>query len=289
MKLTKNDRLGFILFMTPGIIMFLLFFILPVGYVAIVSTLKWNGMTEPVFAGFDNYIALCKNAVFRQSVLNNVIWALVAACVQVPFALLMGLILNEKPRGWKVYRTIYFFPQVISGAALAMLWKAMYNSEYGMINGILKGVGLEHLTQNWLGNLDTAFPSMLMFWVFYIGYYMVIMMSEMSSVDRDFYEAAAIDGASKIQQAWFVSIPMIKSSILTCVTLASVMALRQFEQVYLMTNGGPANSTTVMGLHLYKEVQNARYGVASANAVIMILIGAIVIIGLRRSFRSRKA
>lgn len=273
------------LFMTPALVLFVLFFIIPVGYVLVVSLFKWNGMSAASFVGVKNYFTIWKDPVFRRSVINNVIWALVASCVQVPLSVLMALILNRKPRGWKFFRTVYFFPQVISGVALAMLWSAMYNSEYGLINGILHAIGRGDLAINWLGTLSTALPALLIYWVFYIGYYMVIVMSDLSGVDKDFYEAAEIDGASKIQQAWFISLPMIKSSILTCMTLAAVLGLRQFEQVYLLTNGGPANRTSTMVLYLYKQIQNTRYGPANAASVMLICVGVVVILGIRALFK----
>lgn len=285
MKPTKKDRLGMALFMTPALVLFILFFIIPVGYVLVVSLFKWNGMSAASFVGVKNYFTIWKDPVFRRSVINNVIWALVASCVQVPLSVLMALILNRKPRGWKFFRTVYFFPQVISGVALAMLWSAMYNSEYGLINGILHAIGRGDLAINWLGTLSTALPALLIYWVFYIGYYMVIVMSDLSGVDKDFYEAAEIDGASKIQQAWFISLPMIKSSILTCMTLAAVLGLRQFEQVYLLTNGGPANRTSTMVLYLYKQIQNTRYGPANAASVMLICVGVVVILGIRALFK----
>jgi len=287
MKPTKKDRLGMVLFMAPALVLFVLFFILPVAYVLIVSLFKWNGMTAAAFVGFKNYATIWKDSVFRRSVINNILWALVAACIQVPLSVLMALILNRKPRGWKFFRTVYFFPQVISGVALAMLWSAMYNSEYGLINGILRAVGRSDLAINWLGTLNTALPALLIYWVFYIGYYMVIVMSDLAGVDRDFYEAAEIDGASKIQQAWFISLPMIKSSVLTCMTLAAVLGLRQFEQVYLLTNGGPANRTSTMVLYLYKQIQNTRYGLANAASVMLICVGVVVILGIRALFKIR--
>lgn len=285
MKLSKHDRIGLATFMLPGLILFLMFFILPVIYVLVVSLFKWDGMTRALFVGVENYLNIWKSAVFRRSVGNNLIWALAATCVQVPLAVLMALILNERPRGWKVFRTIYYFPQVISGVALAMLWSAMYNSEYGLINGILKLLGRGDLAKNWLGTLQTALPAVLIYWVFYVGYYMVIVMSDLSGISKDYYEAADIDGAGKIRQAFYISLPLAKYSILTCVTLAAVMSLRQFEQVFLLTNGGPANRTSTMVLYLYKQIQDMRYGPANAASVMLILVGVLVIISIRSLFR----
>jgi len=274
--------------MAPAVALVILFFVIPVIYVAVVSLLKWNGITTPHFNNIKNFTLLFKDKTFVRSVINNVIWAGVAAGIQVPLAMLMAIILSRKPRGWKFFRTVYFFPQVISGIALATLWRSVYNAESGLLNGILRAVGAGHLACDWLGGIKTAFPAVLIYWVFYVGYYMVIMMADISTIDQDYYEAATIDGASEFQQAIHITIPLIKrSSLLTCVTLASVMGLRQFEQVYMLTNGQPAGTTSTIVLYLYKKLQDANYGMASASAIILIVVGAVFIVCIRKLFEER--
>jgi ABC-type sugar transport systems, permease components len=128
----------------------------------------------------------------------------------------------------------------------------------------------------------------LIYWVFYIGYYMVIMMADITTIDTSYYEAAVIDGATDFQQAIYITIPLIKNtSLLTCITLASVMGLRQFEQVYMLTNGQPANTTSTIVLYMYKKMQDTNYGVASASAVILIIVGVIFIVCIRKLFEGR--
>ena len=289
MKPTKSDRKVLIAFLAPAIALVLLFFVIPVIYVAVVSLLKWNGLTSAEFKGIDNFIALFKDKAFLRSILNNVIWAATAAAIQVPLAMLMAIILSRKPKGWKFFRTVYFFPQVISGIALATMWRHIYNAESGLLNGLLRLVGLEHLACDWLGGMNTAFPSVLIYWVFYVGYYMVIMMADITTIDESYYEAALLDGASPFQQAIHITIPLIKNtSLLTCVTLASVMGLRQFEQVYLLTNGQPANTTSTMVLYLYKQMQTGNYGRSSAAAMVLIVVGALFIVTIRTLFSEQK-
>ena len=289
MKLTRSDKRALVAFLAPAVALVVLFFVVPVIYVAVVSLLKWNGITSAHFNGVKNFALLFKDKTFVRSVINNVIWAGVAACIQVPLAMLMAIILSRKPRGWKFFRTVYFFPQVISGIALATLWRSVYNAESGLLNGILTAVGAGHLACDWLGGIKTAFPAVLIYWVFYVGYYMVIMMADISTIDQDYYEAATIDGASEFQQAIHITIPLIKrSSLLTCVTLASVMGLRQFEQVYMLTNGQPAGTTSTIVLYLYKKLQDANYGMASASAIILIVVGAVFIVCIRKLFEERK-
>ena len=236
--------------MAPALIIMLVFFVIPVIYVVVVSFLKWNGISTASFTD-----------------------------------ILMAIILSRKPRGWKFFRTVYFFPQVISGIALATLWRAIYSADTGLLNGLLRSVGLGSVARDWLGTVDTAFPAVLIYWVFYVGYYMVIMMADITTIDTSYYEAATIDGASDFQQAIYITIPLIKrTSLLTCITLASVLGLRQFEQVYMLTNGGPANTTSTMVLYMYKKLQDTNYGMASASAVILIIVGVIFIVCIRALF-----
>ena len=274
--------------MTPALVLMLVFFVLPVIYVIVISFMKWNGINTPAFVNLRNFMLLFRDKAFKRSVINNVIWALVAGFIQVPLAMIMAIILSRKPKGWKFFRAVYFFPQVISGIALATLWRAIYRADTGLLNALLNSVGLGHLAKDWLGTLSTAFPSVLIYWIFYVGYYMVIMMADITTIDDSYYEAATIDGATDFQQAIYITIPLIrKTSLLTCVTLASVMGLRQFEQVYMLTNGGPANSTSTIVLYMYKKLQDANYGMASASAVILIIIGVVFIVCIRKIFEGR--
>ena len=289
MKLTKSDRGPLFAFLAPAVFLVIMFFVIPVIYVCVVSFLKWDGISAASFRGITNFTKLFNDKAFVRSVTNNIIWAAVAACIQVPLAMLMAIILSRKPKGWKFFRTVYFFPQVISGIALATMWRAVYNAESGLLNNILISMGAGRFACDWLGGIKTAFPACLIYWVFYIGYYMVIMMADITTIDETYYEAATIDGATDFQQAIHITIPLIKnSSLLTCVTLASVMGLRQFEQVYMLTNGGPANRTSTIVLYLYKKLQDSNYGMAAASAIILIIVGAVFIVCIRKLFAERR-
>ncbi len=276
MKVTGKTRAGIILFLFPTIFLFAAFFIYPI------IDLSANSFTKAgEFSGLANYAKVLGDPIFQRAIGNNIVWALTASLIQVPLAMFVAILLSYKMRGWKFFRTVYFLPQVISGVALATMWAAVYNAEYGLLNGILRSVGLESLTRNWLGTLETAFASILIYWVFYVGYYMVIMLADIQSIPEDIFEAAAIDGAGKLRTAFRVTIPLIRESLVMCMTLAAIFGLRQFEQVYLLTNGGPANRTMVMVLYLYNEMQKFEYNTSSAAAILLIILGVIVIVGLR--------
>lgn len=288
MKVNKEAKIGIILFLLPALILFIAFFLFPVFYVGVMSLFDWNGISNATFTGFENYKDIFSDRVFWISIRNNIIWALAHVCLQVPMALMMALILSKKPRFWKFFRTVYFFPQVISGIAIASMWSAVFNSEFGLLNGLLRLIGLDGLAKNWLGTPSTAFPCVLIYGLFYIGYYMVIMMAGITGIDQEYYEAARIDGASRLQMDFHITIPLIKYSIMTCTTLAAVFGLRTFEQVFLLTNGGPANRTSVVVLYLYNQMKDNNYGGANASSVMLVLVGAVVIVTIRKLFTLKK-
>ncbi|AJY75137.1 carbohydrate ABC transporter permease [Paenibacillus beijingensis] len=288
MQRTTGFRTGSLLFLLPALLLFAAYFIYPVGYVVTISLMKWDGLSRPEFVGLRNFMGLFQDDVFRTSIRNNLIWAFAEGFIQVPLAILVALLLSRKPKGWKLLRTIYFFPHVISGIALAMMWSAVYNNEYGLLNGFLQWIGLPQWQHNWLGGLGTAFPSVLAYGLLYIGYFMVIILAEISSIPKSYYEAASIDGATRMQQDWHITLPLIRGAVATCVTLAMVYGLRQFEQVFLLTGGGPANSSSVLVLYLYKELQNFHYGTANALGTVLIAVGVAVIVTVRKLFGAAK-
>ena len=286
MKIKKDEIIWLILFITPAIGLFLLFFIIPILFLFITSFTNWDGISAD-FIGIDNYVKLLNNKTFIRSIINNLYWCLTAAFITVPLALIIALLLAHRSRGWKVFRTILFIPQVVSSAAIALLWLALYNSEYGLVNYLLDYIGLsEYKNHNWLGSLRTAQPALIAFSLCYVGYFMVIMLAKTAGISDDYYDAATIDGASQFQKDLHITAPLIKSTFFLCIILAVIFNLRQFEFVYLMTNGGPANRTSVLVLYIWKELSIQRLGLGNAAGVIMIALGAILLIIMRKILKS---
>lgn len=281
MYLRKEDRWKLFLFLLPALILFIVYFLYPLVYVFVMSFYKWDAFSPPEFKGLANYINIFKDKIFTRSLRNNLTWAAVDMFIKVPLAMIMALILAKKIRGWKFFRTVYFLPQVISGIAMAAMWSAVFNYDYGLLNGLVKLFGGSRV--NWLGNVDIAFICVISYGVLYIGYFMVIMMADITGIDDTYYEAAALDGASSFQTDIHITIPMIRSSLATCVTLAAVFGLRTFEQVYQLTEGGPANRTMTMVLYIYKKMSGNIYGSANAAAVVLVLIGIIVMTVVRKA------
>lgn len=236
------------------------------------------------FNGLANYGKLLGDPTFRKALGNNVIWALCQGFIQVPLACLVAMILVRKPHFWRSLRTIYYLPNVISTVALAMVWVAIYNVE-GPLNAILGALfGAEK--RNWLGNPDTALFAVIFQTVIYIGYFMIILLASSMNIPRSLYEAAEIDGAGTLQQELNITLPMLRGSLITTMTLAMAYGMRHFESTFLMTGGGPAYATTTMGIDLYLKMDALRYSEASTAGVFLIIMGTVVITVLRKLFGS---
>jgi len=273
-----------VLFLLPVSVLFFFFFIYPFLFTIYTSFTSWRGIGSMKFNGLANYAKLLGDPTFRKALGNNVVWALSQGFIQVPLACLIAMILVRKPRFWRSLRTIYYLPNVISTVALAMVWVAIYNVE-GPLNAILGALfGAEK--RNWLGNPDTALFAVIFQTVIYIGYFMIILLASAMNIPRSLYEAAEIDGASTFQQELSITLPMLRGSLITTMTLAMAYGMRHFESTFLMTGGGPAYATTTMGIDLYLKMDALRYSEASTEGVFLILMGTVVITVLRKIFGS---
>ena len=286
---SRRNTLGILLFLLPVLTLYVMYFLWPLGFIFVTSTLKWNGVSPPEFLGAGNYIDNFRNSTFLLSLKNNIIWLFSNGILQIGMAAVVALILARRPRGWRFLRTVYFLPNVISQVAIAMMWKALYNAEYGAINQFLVKIGLEHLTRNWLGEIGTALPAVIIQQIFYIGYFMIIILASVMTIPNSLYEAAEIDGASVLQQELHITIPMIKEILVTAVTLAMAYGLRHFEATFLLTDGGPANRTSVLGIMLYKRLGALRYGRAASISATLVILGLIMIVLIRGTVGRRSS
>lgn len=277
-----SNLLGRTLFLLPVSILFLAFFVYPFIFTVMTSFTSWRGIGSMKFNGIANYTKLISDPTFRKALVNNIIWAMCQGFIQVPLAAIVAMILVRKPKGWKFMRTVYYLPNVISTVALAMVWVAMYNVT-GPVNAIL-GKLFGMAPKNWLGDPSTALGAVIFQTVIYIGYFMIVLLASAMNIPKTLYGAAEIDGASTLQQEYHITLPMLRGSLVTTMTLAMAYGIRHFESTYLMTGGGPAYATTTMGIDLYLKMDALRYSEASTAGVFLILLGTVVISLLRKLF-----
>lgn len=272
-KLLK-DKKAIFLFTFPTFLLFTVIVVLPIFFSIHYSTLQWDGFSKSVFVGLSNYRSLFVDNTdgFVQSVVNSLVLALISVGIQLPISLLLALILARGVRGERFFRTVYFIPVIISTVVIGQLWMKIYNADYGMLNTVLRALGLGKYANAWLADTRTALASVFiaMLWQ-YIGYHMLLMYAGAKSISPDIYEAARIDGASETQMAFRITIPLMKPILCVCVIFAVTGSFKAFDLIYVMTGGGPLHATEVPTTLMYTTIfSRYQYGYGSAMAIFII-------------------
>jgi multiple sugar transport system permease protein/raffinose/stachyose/melibiose transport system permease protein len=276
------------LYLAPAFLLITVFFVAPLLFVLYMSFQQWAGLGPVTFVGFGNFADLLGDLTFRTAVKNTLLWAAVGIFLHTPLCLLVALMLAKHPPFWKTLRTVYFFPSVISTTAIAFLWYFIFHVDIGLLNSVLNAVGLDGLARPWLSDPRTALWATQTPFLLYIGFGMVLFLTQISAIPREYYEAATIDGASHWQQDLHISLPLLRRTIAMQVLLVVGYVLKMFEYPFLMTSGGPANSTTNLSLYIYRKMITANeYGMSMAAGLVTLLLGlmmlSIVFLFLRRS------
>jgi raffinose/stachyose/melibiose transport system permease protein len=282
-RATPGMGLGIAVSLLPAALLFGAFFLIPLGVVIVTSLSDW-GPIEFAFVGLDNYRLLLADDAFWAALRNTALFAAAAALIQVPVGVAVAIILSRRIRGWRLLRTIYFLPNIVSGAALALVYVTFYNPRYGLLNQALGTVGLDS-TRDWLYDVDTALPAIAATWVFTAGLVIVLVMAEIAAIPGEVLDAARVDGASRWQTTRHITLPLLRNAIGVCVILVLLFTLAYFDGVYIMTGGGPANHTLTLSLYAFQEYSNSNWGYANAVGVLLIVFGLLVIVAVRALFR----
>jgi ABC-type sugar transport system permease subunit len=235
--------------------------------------------------GLDNYRKLPSDPVVVQAVLNNVIWTVVTIVFPVVIGLVLAVLLNGKVRGKPVLRLIFYTPAVLPLVSVASIWGWLYNPQYGAINAFLRAVGLDSLAQPWLGQDSTALAATMVpaIWL-RVGFPMLLYLAALQSINPDLYEAATMDGASRWQQFWHITMPGLKPAHYVTIALSVIDSFKVFDLIYAMTYGGPGTATQVMGTWMYFNVfQYNQAGYGTAIAVVITVVAVAVSIPYVRS------
>lgn len=266
------------LYLLPALVLTVLFFVLPLIFIVAVSPMRWNGIGAMQFSGLLNFIRLQADPAFVKSLVNTLLWIAVGLFIHIPLALSVALALYKRPPLWRLFRTAFFVPSIISTTALALLWYFVFNPEFGILDALLKLVGLASLGETaWLANVRTALWSSQAPYVIYIGFPMMIFLTQIASIPEDYFEAARIDGATSWQVDWHITIPLLKPALMINALFVVTTCLRMFEYPFIMTNGGPVNSSSNLSLYIYKSmILSYDYGRAMAASAVTVLLGLIV-------------
>ncbi|MCL6442584.1 MAG: sugar ABC transporter permease [Alicyclobacillus sp.] len=265
------------LYLAPALIFTAVFFVFPLLFIIYMSFTNWNGLGTPTFIGLANFKYLFSDDSFISSFINTLYWVLFAFVIHIPLALLTAMVLSRKPRGWRFFRAVIVFPNIISTTAVAFLWYFIFNPQIGFLNNVLIHLGLKSWTRSWLSGMHTALPGTMVPFLLYIGFTMLIFFTQISTIPTDYYEAASIDGATTIQQERLITIPLVNNAIVINMLFVAAYCLKMFEYPFIMTNGGPVNASMNLSLYIYEEmVVSQQYGLSMAAGVITLLVGIVI-------------
>ncbi len=278
----KPKKSTIYLYLIIPVAMFVFTVFVPLVAALVYSFFEWKNGPVKTFNGIANYQQLFADTTFWQAFGNNIY--LVIACLvgQIGIAFLLVLLVNAKTTKLKsVHRTFGFFPSTISAVCIGMIWTMVYHNKYGILNWFLKAIGCPELTQVWLNNTEhiMLIVSIPLIWQF-IGYYMVIIFSAIAGIDSEVFESANIDGANAWQTAMHITLPLIKNTMLVCITLCVAGNMKAFDNIYTMTKGGPGTASMVMAMYGYKiSFEQFNLGYGSTISVAIFVLSLLVIGG----------
>lgn len=287
---TKNKKIWIFLFTIPCMILFALVYAAPIITVFYTSLCDYTAFNSPAFQGIKNFITIFSDSDFICSIRNTLLWVVLQSTIHVGVGLAMALVLRRKPKGWKFARTAYMIPNIIPTAATGVMFTLLLNPMFGIVKPIMDFLGIDYaMVPDLFGNSRYAFWTVTATWILYSGFNTIIFLAEMGAVSKEIYEAAAIDGATPWQADRYITLPLMRNVCGTCVTLASVAMVSQFDIIYMTTKGGPGTSTLNLPIYLYKAATlENNYGKANAVGVVQIIIGITLVILIKGLFREKK-
>ena len=269
-------RVGMIvLFLAPGILLYSVFIFLPVFQAVYYSLYRWNGLGPLTdFVGWNNYARALKNTTFAMAFLHNLEILVLSLVFQLTLSLLLALTIGKRLPGRTFFRTVFFLPFILSEVVAGVIWMYIYEPSGGLLNTTLQHLVPGFQAQAWLGDPHTVLFAIFLAMIWkYFGLHLVLYVAAIQDIPDEVLEAARIDGASVLQGVRYISLPLMKSTIYLSIFLSALGSLQYFDLIWIMSSGGPVNSSESMATYLYKYgFQNFALGYGSAVGVIMMVI-----------------
>jgi ABC-type sugar transport system permease subunit len=275
------------LFVLPFVAIFLAFSIYPLLFTLRLSFTNWHGSGAAEWVGLGNYAYLLGSEAFWSSLANSgILWLLIIP-VQIVLSVIIAVLLdNTKLRLRGFYRVAFIVPFVTPLVAVAQIWIVLFDQNYGAVNGLLNVVGLPDV--GWLVTSQWAKPTLALLFLWKTsGFIIIILLSGLQSIDSNIYEAASIDGASKVRQVWSITVPLLRRTIMFAVVLQTLAVFQMFAEPFVVTKGGPYGSTTTAGLYLYNHITRADLGTGAANSFLLVIIVMALSLGFVRLLRAK--
>lgn len=271
-RLKSGEFLWLWIFLLPTLVGLLLGTLGPVLAAFGISFTDWDVLTSPRFIELENYKRLIADPTFSQALKNTLYYVGGMVPISTILSLFFALMMNQKLRGITLYRTAYFMPVVSSTVAVALVWSWIYAVDFGLLNYLLRQVGISPV--GWLSSTTWAMPAVIIMSIWgNLGVGIVIFLAGLQSISASYYEAAEVDGANRWQQFKNITLPLITPSLFFYFIITMIDAFQAFESIYIMTRGGPVNSTTTMVYYIYRNAfRNFKMGYASAQAIVLFLV-----------------
>ncbi len=262
----RREAINAYIMLAPWIIGFIAFTAGPMIASIVISFMEWPLLQAPRWIGFENYRFMFKDNLFWVSLYNTIYYTVIGVPLRVIAALCVALAMNLKLRGISVYRTIYYIPSITPAVASSIMWLWIFNPDFGLANALLGYIGI-HSRIRWIYDPALSKPSLILMSLWGIGGMMIILLAGLQGIPEQLYEAAELDGAGLWHKFWHITLPMLSPSIFFVTIMQVISSFQVFTQAYVMTRGGPANSTLFMVLYLYQNgFEFFRMGYASSLA-----------------------
>ena len=282
----RRDTFLFYLFILPWLVGFSVFFLIPFGTSLFYAftNIRLPNVTNYDFVGFQNFIDLLSNKTYLKSIRNTLYIVFVGVPVNLVFVLLLATLLNFNVKGIKWFRTFYYLPTLVPIVATAIIWRLVFNYEFGVLNGLLVKLGLDRV--NWLGSETTIKPVIILMTVWIAGSGVLILLAALKGVPQHLYESATIDGAGMVRSFFNITLPMISPPILFVVIIQTIYNFQMFSEAFLLNNGGPNFASTTYVFNVYKAaMKDIQFGVAMAQSLVLfvlIMITTLILLKVAR-------
>jgi multiple sugar transport system permease protein len=285
-KLRSGDSAGYLMIL-PYIIYFFLFVGFPLMFSFILIFHKWNVITPMEWVGLRNFIRLFHDALFFKAIQNTLKFLIIHIPLQIIVALFLAILLNQKIKARGFFRALYFLPVIVSGVVITLLWRQLYAFDTGVLNTLLTKLGIARIP--WITDPDWAMPSIAIMATWKnVGFYVVLFLVGLQGIPKYLYEAAEIDGAKALQQFYYITLPALNSTIVLVVILSTIGGFSLFIEPFVMTSGGPINSTLSAMLYIYNQAfYFGHMGYAATLGFFFAFIVLLVVL-LQKKFVERK-
>lgn len=291
LTMRRRTQLVGYLFLLPALALLGLFIAYPIVHSLVISFLSWDGVLPWRFVGLDNFERLLNDGRFYDALWHNLVFMVLTTVGIVGLGFLLALAIERRVRGWQVFKIIYFLPVMLPMTVTGMLWGRILEPTLGPVNSFLRAIGLEALALPWLGDVRTSLPVIIVVTIWqYAGFGMILLLAAMENIPTDIHDAATIDGVDTIQRARYIILPMVSRVLAVVIMVQMIFSFKVFDIVWVMTHGGPGESSQILGTYLYRQAFQYHYlGYGSALALAMSAIIFAISIVYQRVFQPERS